>query len=77
MSEWYNRLRVNTLALVKQGFSREEIFYMPLTEINDYIRILNEQHEEEKDEINRENAKANSNSGDSINDIKMAGNTVF
>ena len=72
--DWYKRLRINTLTLVKQGFTREEIFYIPLTEIQDYIRILNNNIEEEQNEIDR--MKAESNSSNNVNDLKMAGNTM-
>ena len=74
MKDWYKRLRTNTLTLVKQGFTREEIFYIPLTEIQDYIRILNNNIEEEQNEIDR--MKAESNSSNNVNDLKMAGNTM-
>ena len=74
MKDWYKRLRINTLTLVKQGFTREEIFYIPLTEIQDYIRILNNNIEEEQNEIDR--MKAESNTSNNINDLKMAGNTM-
>lgn len=74
MEEWYKRLRINTLTLVKQGFTREEIFYMPLTEIQDYIRILNNNIEEEQNEIDR--MKAENSSSNNVNDLKMAGNTM-
>ena len=74
MEDWYKRLRINTLTLVKQGFAREEIFYMPLTEIHDYIRILNNNIEEEQNEIDR--MKAENSSSNNINDLKMAGNTM-
>ena len=74
MVDWYKRLRINTLTLVKQGFTREEIFYMPITEIQDYIRILNNNIEEEQNEIDR--MKAESSSSNNINDLKMAGNTM-
>lgn len=70
MQEWYNRLRINTLALVKNGFSREEVFFMPISEMNDYIRLINKAVEEDNNGI--DNADNNENS--SINDIKMAGN---
>jgi len=62
--------RVNTLALVKQGFSRDEIFFMPISEMQDYIKILNQQTEEINNNI--ESTKIDN----SINDIKMAGNTL-
>ena len=74
MVDWYKRLRINTLTLVKQGFTREEIFYMPLTEMQDYIRILNNNIEEEQNEIDR--MKVESGSSNNINDLKMAGNTM-
>ena len=74
MEDWYKRLRINTLTLVKQGFTREEIFYIPLTEMQDYIRILNNNIEEEQNEIDR--MKAESNSSNNVNDLKMAGNTM-
>ena len=74
MEDLYKRLRINTLTLVKQGFTREEIFYMPLTEIQDYIRILNNNIEEEQNEIDR--MKAENSSSNNINDLKMAGNTM-
>lgn len=74
MVDWYKRLRINTLTLVKQGFTREEIFYMPLTEIQDYIRILNNNIEEEQNEIDR--MKAENSSSNNVNDLKMAGNTM-
>jgi predicted RNase H-like nuclease (RuvC/YqgF family) len=74
MADWYKRLRINTLTLVKQGFTREEIFFMPLTEIQDYIRILNNNIEEEQNEIDK--MKAESSSSNNINDLKMAGNTM-
>ena len=74
MKDWYKRLRINTLTLVKQGFTREEIFYIPLTEMQDYIRILNNNIEEEQNEIDR--MKAESNSSNNVNDLKMAGNTM-
>ena len=74
MEDWYKRLRINTLTLVKQGYTREEIFYIPLTEIQDYIRILNNNIEEEQNEIDR--MKTESNSSNNVNDLKMAGNTM-
>ena len=33
--------------MVHYGFTREEVYFMPITELQDYIKILNEQHEEE------------------------------
>ena len=74
MEDWYKRLRINTLTLVKQGFTREEIFYLNRTGIQYYIRILNNNIEEEQNEIDR--MKAESNSSNNVNDLKMAGNTM-
>ena len=71
--QWFESLRYNTLFLVKQGFSREEIFYMPLTEIMDYLKILNEQNEREIEEINNYSKEQSTESN--INDIKMLGNS--
>lgn len=34
--------------MVHYGFTREEVYFMPITELQDYIKILNEQHEEEE-----------------------------
>ena len=76
MEDWYKRLRINTLTLVKQGFTREEIFFMPLTEIQDYIRILNNNIEKEQNEIDRMKAENSSSNNNNINDLKMAGNTM-
>ena len=62
--------RKNILSLVHYGFSREELYYMPLTEFMDYIKILNDERIEMNDDL--ENGKY-----DSDNDnIKMAGNTL-
>lgn len=40
-------LRHNTMALVKYGFSREEVLWMPVSEMYDYIQLINNQIEEE------------------------------
>lgn len=65
--------RINTLALVKHGFTREEIFFMPISEYQDYIRILNDEAEKEENEMKKNSP---SNSSDSVNDVKMAGNSL-
>lgn len=61
--------RKNVLSLVHYGFSREELYYMPLTEFMDYIKILND----EKIEIT-DNAPGKYDSNN--DEIKMAGNTL-
>jgi len=61
--------RKNVLSLVHYGFSREEIYYMPLTEFMDYIKILNDEKIEITDNTP---GKYDSNN----DEIKMAGNTL-
>jgi len=46
---------------------------MPLTEIMDYLKILNEQNEREIEEINSYSKEQSTESN--INDIKMLGNS--
>lgn len=72
VEEWLYRTRINTLALVKQGFSRDEVFFMSCGELQDYIKILNDNYEQEEREIENQNSKTKNN----INDLKMAGNTL-
>lgn len=57
---------------MKHGFSREEIYYMPIGEYLDYIDILNEEYEATKTEID----SAENNIENKMQDIKMAGNTL-
>jgi len=57
------------MALVHYGFSREELYYMPLTEFLDYIKILN-------DETIAATNTNNTNQSNNENDVKMAGNTI-
>lgn len=64
--------RKNVLSLVKHGFTREEIYYMPIGEYLDYINILNEEAEVAQSEIN----STESNIENKMQDIKMAGNTM-
>jgi hypothetical protein len=61
--------RKNIMALVHYGFSREELYYMPLTEFLDYIKILN-------DETIAATNTNNTNQSSNENDVKMAGNTI-
>lgn len=37
------------MALVHYGFSREEVYWMPIGELEDYILLLNQQQEEEQE----------------------------
>lgn len=41
-------IRLTIMALVKYGFTREEVYWMPITECNDYIKIINQQREDEQ-----------------------------
>ena len=44
-------IRHNTMSLVHYGFSREEVMWMPITEMNDYILLINQQIEQENGEL--------------------------
>ena len=39
------------MSLVHYGFSREEVMWMPITEMNDYILLINQQIEQENGEL--------------------------
>lgn len=69
IQDWLKRLRINTLCLVGKGFLREEIYYMPINELEDYIQLINEKNETDIHTLpdNVEN---------DLNDINMAGNTL-
>lgn len=64
-------VRNNIFALVKHGFTREEVWFMPLNEVRDYVKLLN-------DNIAAEEAAASSagENDSSINDIKFGGNSI-
>lgn len=36
------------MALVKFGFTREEIYWMPVTESGDYLKIIKQQQEDDE-----------------------------
>lgn len=72
LEQYLYATRKNVLTLVHYGFTREELYYMPLTEYMDYIKILNDETPEEE-----QTESAVSKEIDKYNDIKMAGNTVF
>lgn len=48
---------------------------MPLNELQDYIKILNDEQAKEEEEIN-EAKRTSSSASSNINDIQMAGNTL-
>lgn len=62
--------RKNVLTLIHYGFSREELYYMPLTEFMDYIKILNDEKVEMESNTGEEKYDSNNDK------IKMAGNTL-
>lgn len=67
---WTTSTRKNIMALIKQGFTREELYYMPWGEVQDYIRLLNSQ-------IERENAAISSAANTpSSPEVSMAGNSM-
>ena len=72
VEDWIYTTRVNTLALVKQGFTRDEIYFMPINEMQDYVKIINDSYEKEQYEID----KQKNNTASTINDLKMAGNSL-
>ena len=59
------------MALVKQGFTREELYFMPISEYQDYIKILNDENERQEAEMRKIENEAKSSSSQ----IKTAGNT--
>lgn len=73
LQDYIYGVRKNVLYLVHYGFSREEIYYMPIGEMLDYIKIINDDNRREQAQM--ETAER-SPASKSINDIKMAGNTI-
>ena len=63
-------VRRNVLDLVKCGFTREEIYFMPLNEMLNYIEIINS-----REQANHESAPSEVKE-DSLNDLKMLANTI-
>lgn len=55
------------MALVHYGFSREETLWMPITEVNDYILLINEQIEKENGEV--ESGTREKNETPTFNDV--------
>ena len=67
--DWLYKTRRNVLELVHYGFSREELYYMPVCEFMDYIKLLNSKAEDgnqEVPEIDEEKRAA-------LQNVKMAG----
>jgi len=62
-------VRTKVLDLVHYGFTREEIYFMPLSELIDYIEILNDRH---KDNI----VPQVEDKGDDLNNLKMMADVV-
>lgn len=73
LEEYNMGVRKNVLHLVHYGFTREEIYFMPLGEMIDYIKIINQEIEEEE-ALNKQ-TMLNSKSSSS-DDVKMAGNSL-
>ena len=44
-----NEIRWNALQLIHYGFSRDEVYFMPITELQDYIKMINQTYEEEEE----------------------------
>ncbi len=63
---------MNILVLVKQGFSREEVYFMPIGEMLDYIKLIRRIKEEEDKEM----LKVNNQSSFNESEMHYAGNTV-
>ena len=45
------------MSLIHYGFSREEVYWMPIDELNDYIVLLNRQVEKENESISASSPK--------------------
>lgn len=66
-------VRNNIFNLVKHGFTREELWFMPINEVRDYVKLLNDNI------AAQEEAAANAErqvGGSSINDIRFGGNSI-
>lgn len=72
LEEYNLGVRKNVLHLVHYGFSREEVYFMPLGEMIDYIKLINHEIEEEEEYYRLKNTPGSS----SENDVKMAGNSL-
>ena len=63
---------MNILVLVKHGFSREEVYFMPIGEMLDYIKLISRIKKEEEMEM----LKANNQSSFNESEMHYAGKTV-
>lgn len=57
------------MALVHYGFSREEVYWMPITEFQDYILLINQQVEQENGETIEAQQSQKKNDTPTINDV--------
>ena len=57
---------------MKHGFTREELWFMPISEIRDYIKLYNDNVAAQEDAVAQTERASNS----SINDIKFGGNSI-
>ncbi len=72
--QWLYAYRMNTLALVKHGFTRDEAMFMSIPEVQDYIKLINDAIESEREETT--NYGHGGDNQNTINDIKMAGTVL-
>lgn len=57
---------------MKHGFTREELWFMPINEVRDYIKLYNDNVAAEEEAV----ASAERNTDSSVNDIKFGGNSL-
>ena len=55
------------MSLVHYGFTREEVYWMPIAEMQDYIQLINEQTERENAELN--SGSSNTEKPKTFNDV--------
>ena len=67
--EYYKSVRRSVITLVHYGFSREEVYMMPIGEMLDYIDIIVEDKKAEMAALDNTTPSYN-------DDVKMAGNTL-
>ena len=59
---------------MKHGFTREELWYMPISEVRDYVKLYNDNVAAQEEAA--ANVERNASSGSSINDIRFGGNSI-
>ena len=69
-AEYIYGVRRNVLDLVHYGFTREELYFMPLNEMLDYIEIMNDRAE------HNQVVDPSPTEEDNLNDLKMMANTI-